>query len=71
VDSFLEAQTFNAVVDAGSFVKASDALNGSKAAVSRYIVDMETRLGVRRLHRSARWPIDFCWRNARRMGHAW
>jgi DNA-binding transcriptional LysR family regulator len=47
-------QTFNAVVDAGSFVKAADALNMSKAAVSRYVVDMETRLGVRLLHRTTR-----------------
>jgi len=54
VDRFLEMQTFNAVVDAGSFVKAADALNMSKAAVSRYVVDMETRLGVRLLHRTTR-----------------
>jgi DNA-binding transcriptional LysR family regulator len=47
-------QTFNAVVDAGSFVKAAEALNMSKAAVSRYVVDMETRLGVRLLHRTTR-----------------
>jgi len=47
-------QTFNAVVEAGSFVKAADALNMSKAAVSRYVVDMETRLGVRLLHRTTR-----------------
>lgn len=54
MDRFLEMQTFNAVVDAGSFVKAADALNMSKAAVSRYVVDMETRLGVRLLHRTTR-----------------
>jgi len=54
VDRFLEMQTFNAVVDSGSFVKAADALNMSKAAVSRYVVDMETRLGVRLLHRTTR-----------------
>ena len=54
VDRFLEMQTFNAVVDAGSFVKAADALSMSKAAVSRYVVDMETRLGVRLLHRTTR-----------------
>jgi DNA-binding transcriptional LysR family regulator len=47
-------QTFNAVVDAGSFVKAAEALNLSKAAVSRYVVEMETRLGVRLLHRTTR-----------------
>ena len=54
MDRFLEMQTFNAVVDAGSFIKAAEALNMSKAAVSRYVVDMETRLGVRLLHRTTR-----------------
>ncbi len=54
MDRFLEMQTFTAVVDAGSFVKAADALAMSKAAVSRYVVDMETRLGVRLLHRTTR-----------------
>ena len=54
MDRFLEMQTFNAVVDAGSFVKAADALAMSKAAVSRYVADMETRLGVRLLHRTTR-----------------
>jgi DNA-binding transcriptional LysR family regulator len=47
-------QAFNAVVDAGSFVKAAEALGLSKAAISRYVVDMETRLGVRLLHRTTR-----------------
>lgn len=54
MDRFLEMQTFSAVVDAGSFVKAADAMGMSKAAVSRYVVDMETRLGVRLLHRTTR-----------------
>ena len=54
MDRFLEMQTFNAVVDAGSCVNAADALTMSKAAVSRYVVDMETRLGVRLLHRTTR-----------------
>ncbi len=54
MDRFLEMKTFNAVVDAGSFVKAADALAMSKAAVSRYVVDMETRLGVRLLQRTTR-----------------
>lgn len=54
MDRFLEMQTFNAVVDAGSFVKAADSLDMSKAAVSRYVVDLETRLGVRLLHRTTR-----------------
>ena len=54
MDRFLEMQTFNAVVEAGSFVRAAEALDMSKAAVSRYVVDMETRLGVRLLHRTTR-----------------
>jgi len=54
MDRFLEMQTFHAVVDAGSFVKAADALDISKAAVSRYVADLETRLGVRLLQRTTR-----------------
>lgn len=54
MDKFLQMQTFNAVVDAGSFVKAADALEMSKAAVSRHVVEMEARLGVRLLHRTTR-----------------
>lgn len=54
MDRFLEMQTFNAVVEAGSFVKAADALALSKAAVSRYVVELETRLGVRLLQRTTR-----------------
>jgi DNA-binding transcriptional LysR family regulator len=47
-------RVFAAVVDAGSFVGASDALAMSKPAVSRYVADLETRLGVRLLHRTTR-----------------
>ena len=47
-------QTFCAVIDAGSFVKAADTLGFSKAAVSRYVRDLEERLGVRLLHRTTR-----------------
>jgi DNA-binding transcriptional LysR family regulator len=54
MDRFLEMQTFTAVVDAGSFVKASQTLGTSKGAVSRYVGDLETRLGVRLLHRTTR-----------------
>ena len=54
MDRFLEMQTFGAVVDAGSFVKAADALGMSKAAVSRHVGDLEARLGVRLLHRTTR-----------------
>ena len=54
MDRFLEMQTFRAVVDAGSFIKAADNLGLSKAAVSRYVGEMEARLGVRLLHRTTR-----------------
>jgi len=54
MDRFLEMQTFSAVVDAGSFVKAADALNMSKGAMSRYVGDLEARLGVRLMHRTTR-----------------
>lgn len=54
MDKFLEMKTFVAVVDAGSFVKAADALEVSKAAVSRYVAELESRLGVRLLHRTTR-----------------
>jgi DNA-binding transcriptional LysR family regulator len=54
MDKFLEMQTFSAVVDAGSFVKAAEVLGLSKAAMSRYVGDLETRLGVRLLHRTTR-----------------
>ena len=51
---FIEMQAFVAVADAGSFVRAAEALNVSKAAVSRYMAELETRLGVRLLHRTTR-----------------
>lgn len=47
-------QTFSAVVAAGSFIKAADTLGLSKAAVSRHVGELETRLGVRLLHRTTR-----------------
>lgn len=54
MDRFEEMRVFGAVVDAGSFVGASDALEMSKAAVSRYVAELESRLGVRLLHRTTR-----------------
>ena len=54
MDRFLEMQTFSCVVDAGSFVGAADALGVSKAAVSRHVNELESRLGVRLLHRTTR-----------------
>lgn len=54
MDRFEQMRVFVAVVDAGSFVGASDALEMSKAAVSRYVAELESRLGVRLLHRTTR-----------------
>ena len=46
--------SFVAVVNAGSFVGAADAIGLSKAAVSRHVADLEAQLGVRLLHRTTR-----------------
>ena len=54
MDRFQEMRVFAAVVDAGSFVGAADALDVSKAAVSRIVSELEARLGVRLLHRTTR-----------------
>ncbi len=54
MDKFVEMRAFTAVVNAGSFVGAADALDMSKAAVSRYVSDLEARLGARLLNRTTR-----------------
>ncbi|MFZ6773583.1 LysR family transcriptional regulator [Undibacterium sp. SXout7W] len=54
MDKFLEMKTFVAVVDATSFIKAASTLDMSKAAISRYVSDLEARLGVRLLQRTTR-----------------
>jgi DNA-binding transcriptional LysR family regulator len=54
MDRYQEMRVFAAVVDAGSFVAAADACDMSKAAVSRHVGELETRLGVRLLHRTTR-----------------
>ena len=54
MDRFLEMQTFNTVVETGSFVAAAELLQLSKAAVSRHVVELEKRLGIRLLHRTTR-----------------
>lgn len=54
MDKYQEIKVFTTVADCGSFVSASDALNLSKAAVSRYVSDLERRLGARLMHRTTR-----------------
>jgi DNA-binding transcriptional LysR family regulator len=54
MDKYQEMRVFAGVIDAGSFVAAADALGMSKAAVSRYVSDLEQRLGVRLIHRTTR-----------------
>jgi DNA-binding transcriptional LysR family regulator len=54
MNKFLEMQAFITVVETGSFVKAAEALGSSKPAVSRYLADLESRLGVRLLYRTTR-----------------
>ena len=54
MDKFQEMRAFTAVVDAGSFVRAADALGLSKTAVSRLVGELEARLGARLLHRTTR-----------------
>lgn len=54
MNPFLEMRTFCAVAEAGSFVRAAEALAVSKAAVSRHVGELEARLGVRLLHRTTR-----------------
>lgn len=54
MDKFQEMASFVAVVEAGSFVGAADAIGLSKAAVSRHVGELEQRLGARLLHRTTR-----------------
>lgn len=54
MNKFQEMQAFVAVVDSGSFVRAAESLNTSKAAVSRHLADLEQRLGIRLLNRTTR-----------------
>jgi DNA-binding transcriptional LysR family regulator len=54
MDKFREMQAFVAVAESGSFVNAADQLETSKAAVSRYVAQLEERLGVRLMNRTTR-----------------
>lgn len=54
MDRTQEMAAFVAVVDAGSFVGAADAMRVSKAAVSRHVDSLEQWIGVRLLQRTTR-----------------
>jgi DNA-binding transcriptional LysR family regulator len=54
VNKLQHMASFVAVVDAGSFVRAAEASDQSKAAISRHVGELEQRLGVRLLHRTTR-----------------
>ena len=54
MDRSFEMEAFVAVVDAGSFVAATEALRISKTAVSKHVDSLEKRIGVRLLHRTTR-----------------
>jgi DNA-binding transcriptional LysR family regulator len=54
MDQFKEIESFVAVAQLGSFVKAADKLAISKAMVSRNVSELEARLGVRLMQRSTR-----------------
>jgi DNA-binding transcriptional LysR family regulator len=54
MDILQAMKTFTAVVEAGSFVRATEATGFSKPAVSRQVAELEEHLGVRLLHRTTR-----------------
>jgi len=54
MDRFQQLRAFVAVVEAGSFVGAANALELSTAAISRHISALESRLDVRLLYRTTR-----------------
>ncbi|MBB3177446.1 LysR family transcriptional regulator [Variovorax sp. Sphag1AA] len=54
MDSLDLIRTFREVASHGSFSRAASKLDVSKATVSKYIAELESRLGVRLLNRSTR-----------------
>jgi DNA-binding transcriptional LysR family regulator len=54
MDKFKEMQAFATVAELGSFVKAADALETSKAAISRLVSELEERLSCRLMNRTTR-----------------
>lgn len=54
MDTLTSIKVFRNVIEAGSFVGAAERLDLSAAMVSRHIMHVERRLGVRLLHRNSR-----------------
>lgn len=54
MDQFLALTVFQAVVDTGSFVKASEVLGMSKPVVTRNVQMLEEKMGVKLLYRTTR-----------------
>ncbi|MFZ2387467.1 MAG: LysR family transcriptional regulator [Polaromonas sp.] len=54
MDQLRQIEAFTAVVQSGSFVKAAERLNISKAVVSRLVLELEAQLGTRLLNRTTR-----------------
>lgn len=54
MSQFEEMRNFVRVVEAGSISKAADQLGVAKSGVSRRLVELESRLGVRLLNRTTR-----------------
>lgn len=54
MNTLSDIAVFVRVVESGSFTRAADSLEISKAAVSKYVTRLEKRLGARLLHRTTR-----------------
>src|ERR1700734_1593197 len=54
MDTLTSMKVFRQVVESGSFVAAAEHLNFSTANVSKHVMSLEKRLGVRLLNRSSR-----------------
>src|SRR6267378_2151085 len=54
VDTLTSIKVFRQVVESGSFVSAADRLDLSPAMVSKHVMRIEKRLGVRLLNRNSR-----------------
>src|SRR5579862_6668981 len=54
MDTLTSMKVFRQIVESGSFVAAAEHLNFSTANVSKHVMSLEKRLGVRLLNRSSR-----------------